>query len=63
MPQLLYPPSVGKPIAEQTENDFCREFSAKVAEHIARHFYSYDGPGGYGHGRASRPELMAAERT
>ncbi len=43
MPQLLYPPSVGKPIAEQTENDFCREFSVVVAEHIARHFYTYDG--------------------
>ena len=42
MPQILYPPNVGKPIADEPENDFCRDFTAVVAGRIARHFYSYD---------------------
>jgi hypothetical protein len=42
MPQVLYPPNVGKPIADEPENEFCRDFTTVVAYRIARHFFSYD---------------------
>ena len=42
LPQVLYPHNVAVPIAEKSENDFRSEFTASLAERIARYFHSHD---------------------
>jgi hypothetical protein len=42
IPQCVYPPSAPMPASERTEPDFRNEFVGKLANQIARHFFSHD---------------------
>jgi hypothetical protein len=47
MPPVVYPPNSPKPVAEQPESSFTREYVAVLSEHIARYFYPHDPYSGF----------------
>lgn len=47
MPPVVYPPNSPKPVSEQPEGAFTREYVGVVAEHIARYFYPHDPYSGF----------------
>jgi hypothetical protein len=42
LPEIKYPPDIGIPISDKSEIDFRRQFTAVLAERIARSFYAHD---------------------
>ena len=42
MPEVVYPPNVGKPTSDIQEPAFRREFLEELSEVVGRHFYAHD---------------------
>lgn len=42
VPEVVYPPNVGKPTSEIQESAFRREFMTDLSDLVGRHFYAHD---------------------